>query len=193
MTVHDEQTTDKLKQEMAKTKEEIEALSPRVDQLERQYDANRQTAVNKLKLYYDQGLDTWMSLLLQNEALVDVLGNQWLAERQLESYMQELNRLYAEFSQLKVTKASLEGHERLLSIIEENLQARYQFLADNPDVAIDQLANYLDIDWMSEVEKPLIQSLEQDPLADGRPAEPVGSPVRRGFRRPIVQAGGAMA
>ena len=169
VTVHDEQTTNKLKQEMAKTKEEIEALSPRVDQLERQYDANRQTAVNKLKLYYDQGLDTWMSLLLQNEALVDVLGNQWLAERQLESYMQELNRLYAEFSQLKVTKASLEGHERLLSIIEENLQARYQFLADNPDVAIDQLANYLDIDWMSEVEKPLIQSLEQDrSLTEGR-------------------------
>ncbi|MEI7026068.1 hypothetical protein [Paenibacillus sp. y28] len=169
ISVHDEQTTVKLKTELERTKAEIEALAPQVGELERQYGANRETASRKLRLYGDMGLDSWLGLLLQAQEPVDVLANQRLAERHLEAYLRELDELYTELLRLSATQQTLEGHRRLLSMIEQNLNARQAFLAASPDVSLEQLANYLDIDWMSEVEPHLLRSLEQDrELADSR-------------------------
>ena len=162
VTVHDESTTQKLKQEVAKTQKEIAALVPRIEQMEAEYERRQQVVIEKLLFYSEMGLDSWVSLLMQEEEPVDILGSRWLMERNLDAYMNELNELYLAYKQLLATKETLEGHEKLLAVIEENLQARQAFLADNPDLPLDQLANYLDIDWMSEVEPKLLAMLEQD-------------------------------
>ncbi|WP_312109015.1 hypothetical protein [Brevibacillus reuszeri] len=162
VTVNDESTTEKLKQEVDQTKEEITKLQPKIASMESAYQANQKIAVDKLQFYSELGLDTWVNLLLQEQQPVDILGSQWLIERNLDAYMHELDELYLKYKQLVATKETLEGHQRLLAMIEENLQARGQFLSDNPGLPIDQLANYLDIDWMAEVEPELLRILAHD-------------------------------
>lgn len=162
VTVNDESTTEKLKQEVANTKRQISELRPRIEQMESTYEANQKVAVEKLQFYSEMGLDTWFQLLIQEAEPVDVMGNQWVMERNLDAYMRDLDKLYLEYKQLLTTKETLEGHQKLLAMIEENLQARGKFMVDNPDLPLDQLANYLDIDWMSEVEPKLLAYLAED-------------------------------
>ncbi|MCR8631670.1 hypothetical protein [Paenibacillus radicis (ex Xue et al. 2023)] len=162
VTIQDTETTSKLTEEMRNTRQEIEALKPKLEAMELEYGKRQQNAVKKLKFYSEFGLDTWMTLMLQSEQLVDMMGSQWLLERNLDRYMQELDALYQEYTQLRLTKGALEGHGRLLAMIEDNLSARTKFLSQNPNVEIDQLANFLDIDWSSEVEVKLIAGLKQD-------------------------------
>ncbi|NTZ19146.1 hypothetical protein EXW96_16665 [Paenibacillus sp. JMULE4] len=167
VSVHDEETIAKLKLEMQRTKDDIEAMTPQVRQKEQVFSARRNSAAAQLQFYDDFGMDAWLSLMLQAQDPVDIIGGQWLMARSLDRYMQELDRLYAEYMQVKTARESLEGHQRLLMGMERQLQARARFITDNSDAAIDQLANYLDIDWMSEVEEPLLQSLASDrELAD---------------------------
>lgn len=162
VTVNDESTTERLKEEVAQTKKQIAELMPQIAKLEASYKADQQVAVDKLQFYSELGLDTWVTLLLQEQEPVDILGSQWLIERNLDAYMAELDKLYLAYKQLVATKETLEGHEKLLAVIEENLQARGAFLADNPELPIEQLANYLDIDWMAEVEPALLAILAKD-------------------------------
>ncbi|MCU6797831.1 hypothetical protein OB236_37485 [Paenibacillus sp. WQ 127069] len=162
VTVQDEQTTEKLKTEIRSTKAEIESLVPRVNKLENDYKDKQQLAVSQLQFYNEVGLDTWMNLLLQSESLVDAMGSHWLFENHLQAYMKQLDLLYKDYMQLQSTKVALEGHQRLLTIIEDNMQMRNLFLSQNAQLPIDQVANYLDIDWQSEVEKHLIQALKHD-------------------------------
>ncbi|MFJ8259050.1 hypothetical protein ACIQ4Z_17675 [Peribacillus asahii] len=160
--VHDENTIDKLKKEMAETEKEIAELTPRIQEMEDEYRSNQNEAVDKLQFYSETGLDTWLALMTKEDDLVDLLGSQWLIERNVDEYLTELNKLYLAYMQLQSAKDSLEGHRRLLTMIEENLASRGQFLADNEGVELEQLANYLDIDWMSEVEDDLIAQLDKD-------------------------------
>ncbi|WDV95272.1 hypothetical protein [Brevibacillus parabrevis] len=162
VTVNDESTTERLKAEVAQTKKEIARLAPQIAKLEKSYVADQKVAVDKLQFYSEMGLDTWVSLLQQQQEPVDILGSQWLIERNLDAYMEELDKLYLAYKQLVATKETLEGHEKLLGMIEQNLQARGAFLADNPELPIEQLANYLDIDWMAEVEPALLAILAKD-------------------------------
>jgi hypothetical protein len=162
ITVQDEQTAAKLTEEMEKTKAEIAQLTPRVNKLESDYRGEQQIAVSQLQFYSELGLDTWMNLLLQSESLVDMMGSHWLFETNLNVYMEQLDSLYKEHMQLLTTKNTLEGHRRLLAMIEENMQMRKKFLAQNPNVPLDQLTNYLDIDWQSEVEAQLLKALKHD-------------------------------
>ena len=160
--VHDESTIDKLKEEMKNTQDEIAQLEPRVMEMEAVYKDHQSEAVEQLQLYSETGLDTWLSLLMQEQELVDILGNQWLMEKEIRTFLESVNSLYIEYMALKSAQESLEGHQDLLLMIEENIQSRSQFLLDNADVPLDQLANYLDIDWVSEVEEELIAILEED-------------------------------
>ena len=160
--VHDESTIDKLKQEMQNTQKSIEELEPRVEQMEETYAVQQSSAVNQLQAYSETGLDAWLSLLMQEQELVDIMGNQWLVEKEIQAFLEDVNRLYLEYMTLKSAKESLEGHHTLLTMIEENIQSRSQFLAENEGLSLDQLANYLDIDWVSEVEDQFITILEDD-------------------------------
>ncbi len=160
--VHDESTIDKLKQEMQNTQKSIEELEPRVEQMEETYTVQQSSAVDQLKAYSETGLDAWLSLLMQEQELVDIMGNQWLVEKEIQSFLDDVNRLYLEYMTLKSAKESLEGHHTLLMMIEENIQSRSRFLAENEGLSLDQLANYLDIDWISEVEEKFIAILEDD-------------------------------
>lgn len=162
VTVYDESTTEKLKQEIEATKKEIADLTPRVQSMEEAYETDQRLAIERLQFYDEMGLDLWLSMLTRNEEAVDILGSQWLIEKNVDAFMNELDELYLAYKQLLTTRETLAGHRELLSVIEENLQARKQFIADNPDLPLDQLANYLDIDWISEVEPQLIAQLELD-------------------------------
>lgn len=160
--VHDESTINKLKEEMEKTEEQIAQLEPKVTEMESVFKEHQDVAVEQLQSYSETGLDTWMSLLMQEQELVDIMGDQWLVEKNIQLFLNDLDGLYAQYMSLKSAKESLEGHQVLLEIIEENIQSRNQFLMDNADIPLDQQANYLDIDWVSEVEDDLIAILEAD-------------------------------
>lgn len=160
--VHDRSTIDQLTEEMEETQQQIEELEPEVEQLESDFEGQQQTAVEQLQLYADSGLDVWLSMMEDGDDAADLLGSQWLMERSIQSYLDGLNRLYLQYRHLKAQKQSLEGHGELLSVIEQNLQARDQYLSDNAGLPLEQIANYLDIDWVSEVEYPLIDALQQD-------------------------------
>lgn len=160
--VHDRSTIDQLIEEMEETRQQIEELEPEVDALEESFKDQQQIAVEQLQLYADSGLDVWLSMMEDGDDAADLLGSQWLMERGINAYLEGLNGLYLHYQQLNAQKESLEGHEELLSVIEQNLQARDQYLSDNAGLPLEQIANYLDIDWVSDMEYPLIDELQKD-------------------------------
>jgi hypothetical protein len=161
-TIDEDGTTDKLKTEIQNTKNEIEKLTPRLNQLEGDYRVKQHSAVARLRFYSELGLDTWMNLVMKQESVVDMMGSRWLMENSLKAYLNELNVLYSDYKQLAIEKEVLAGHQDLLSSIADNLNMRQKFLAENSGLEIAQLGNYLDIDWTSEVEPALIPLLERD-------------------------------
>lgn len=160
--VYDESTIEQLKEEMNATEQEIAELTPKVDQLEKNFEEHQQIAAERLQFYSDVGLDTWLALVRDGQEIVDVMGSQWIMEKRIQTYMEELNTLYLEFKQVEASKTSLEGHHELLQMIEKNVAARDVFLSENAGLELEQVANYLDIDWTSEIEYPLIAALEAD-------------------------------
>lgn len=160
--VYDDTTISKLKDEMTNTKKQIEALTPKVEMLEGQFLEERTYSAEQLIFYSDVGLDTWLALLQSGDQLVDIIGNHWLLEQSIHHYLGELNELFLQYKQLESSKLSLEGHHQLLAMIEENLQAREAFLTENAELPLEQIANYLDIDWTAEVEDHIIDAMQND-------------------------------
>jgi hypothetical protein len=145
--VKDERTTEKLKNEIKETKEEIERLTPRVEKLEAEYSEKAEVAVSKLQFYTTIGLDTYMNFILQSDDIVDILANQRLVEKKMEEDLRDLNQLYMEYMPLKLAKDSLEGHVELLNMIQDNLQARKKFLSANEDLTPEEVASIMVINW----------------------------------------------
>jgi hypothetical protein len=161
-SVHDESTTDKLKREIDSIEAEIGQLIPRMNVMEKEYKLKQTVAVDKLLFYNEQGLDMWFSMLQQSSNVVDLLGNQWLMERNLNTYLQELERLHMDYSQLVVTKDTLSRYRELLDTIGRNLALRQPYLDSVKEYTLEEKSNFLDIDWVSEVEDKLVAALEQD-------------------------------
>ena len=160
--VYDEQTIEQLREEMANTKLEIEALTPVVEKAEQAFRADQEVSIEQLQFYSDVGLDTWLALMQQGTDIVDILGSQWFMSTKIDTYLFDLNALYLQYKQLVLQKESLEGHEYLLQAIEKNLQARQMFLDENAGLELEVIANYLDIDWTAEVEEHIIADLQAD-------------------------------
>ncbi|OMF37589.1 hypothetical protein BK133_05940 [Paenibacillus sp. FSL H8-0548] len=161
-SVYDESTTDKLKQEIDSIGIEIEALLPRIDEMEDEYRLKQTIAVDKLLFYNEQGLDMWVGMLQQSSNVVDLLGNQWLMERNLAAYLNELEQLHTDLTQLVVTKDVLSSYQQLLDTIDRNLAMRQPYLDSVQDYSLEEKSNFLDIDWVSEVEDKLVAALDQD-------------------------------
>lgn len=160
--VYDESTIDKLKDEMKATEEEIAELEPKVQSLEAEFIQDQEVAVDQLQFYSDVGLDTWLAMTNNGEDIVDIQGNYWLMQQQMDAYLAELNTLYLSFKQLEAAKDSLEGHQELLGMIAKNIEARATYLAENEGLGLEQIANYLDIDWTAEIEDHIIAGIERD-------------------------------
>lgn len=160
--VYDDSTIDDLKLELNDTKEEIEELTPKVNALEQQFSQQQTLAIDQLLGYSDVGLDTWYNMLADNEELVDLLGDQWVMKKAINNYMDALNDLYLLYQEVKVQQQTLQGHSELLKVIEKSMQRRTSYLAENEGLEIENIANYLDIDWTSEVEEPLLQAMKDD-------------------------------
>lgn len=160
--VYDESTIDGLKAEMAETKSQIEALQPEIEASEKAFLEDREFAVEQLQFYADSGLDLWSAMMKNGGDAADLLGSQWQMGKSIEAYVESLNVLYIHYEELKGQQKSLQGHEQLLETIEKNLLAREQYLSENADLPLEQIANYLDIDWVSEVEYELIDALKRD-------------------------------
>ncbi|MBQ0138309.1 MAG: hypothetical protein KBT36_03335 [Kurthia sp.] len=160
--VYDDSTIDDLKMELTDTKEEIEELTPKVEKLENEFLQQQTLAIDQLLGYSDVGLDTWYSMLADNKEIVDLLGDQWVMKKAINSYIDSLNDLYLMYEEVKVQQQTLQGHSELLQVIEKSMQRRSSYLAENEGLEIENIANYLDIDWTSEVEEPLIQTMKED-------------------------------
>lgn len=160
--VYDDATISQLQHELDETKAEIEALTPQVEQAERVFREDQQQAISQLQFYSEMGLDTWLAMIQSGEDIVDLLGNKWVMEQQIETYLQQLNVLYRQYEQLQNSQQTLEGHAELLAAIEKNLQAREAFLLETAGLELDVIANYLDIDWTAEVEAHIIADLQRD-------------------------------
>ena len=160
--VYDEQTIEQLREEMANTKLEIEALTPVVEKAEQAFRADQEVSIEQLQFYSEVGLDTWLALMQQGTDIVDILGSQSFMSTKIDTYLFDLNELYLQYKQLVLQKESLEGHQHLLEAIEKNLQARRAFLDENAGLELEVIANYLDIDWTAEVEEHIIADLQAD-------------------------------
>lgn len=160
--VYDESTISDLKMELEDTQSEIEALQPKVDKLAQQFTAKQTVAIDQLLAYSDVGLDTWYTMLLDNRDMTDLLGDQWMMQKAIDHYMDSVNALYLLYNEVKTQQQTLQGHEELLQVIEKSLERRQAYLNENAGLELENIANYLDIDWTSEMEKPLIDSMKRD-------------------------------
>jgi hypothetical protein len=147
--VKDESTIETLIMEIQETKKEIERLTPRVEQMEAEYNKTEDVAVTKLQFYNTIGLDMYLHFILQSDDMVDILANQRIIEKKLEDDLQDINELYLDYMQVKVTKDSLEGHINVLQMIEDNLQARKQFFAANQNSTPEEMASLTAAAWTS--------------------------------------------
>lgn len=160
--VYDENTTRQLQDELEQTRENIAALTPRLEGLERQFDADRGEAGMRLLEWTNGGLDLWAALVRSGETVTDALAGQWLVERQLDRELARLQELRVQYLQVGLTRDALSGHERLLHVIEANLAMRRPYLASMGKIDLETQAYYMDIDWTAEVEDELIAALEAD-------------------------------
>lgn len=160
--VYDQNTMSKLQQQMAETKEEIEQLTPVILQAEEKFTDNQAIAIDQLQFFSEVGLDTTLALIEQGNDIVDVLGSKWIIEYKIEQYLDELNALYLQYKQLRDQQEIMQGHTELLTAIEKNMAARDAYLQAAEGLDLETIANYLDIDWTSEVEYNLIEDLKKD-------------------------------
>ena len=160
--VYDDSTISKLQEEVEQTKLEIEQLQPLVEQSEKNFKEQQQGAIEQLQFYSEMGLDTYLALMQQGTDVVDILGNQWLLNEKINDYLQQLNILYVTYQKLLQSQNRLKGHEQLLYAIEKNLQAREDFLVETQGMELENIANYLDIDWTAEVEENIIRDFQLD-------------------------------
>ena len=160
--VYDESTIEQLQSDLQQTREEIEELTPKVEAAEMAFTTDQQMAIEQLQFYSEIGLDTWLALMQQGSDVVDLLGNQWVMQSNIENYLLDLNDLYLQYKQLVISQQTLQGHEQLLQAIEKNLAAREAFLQETTGLELDIIANYLDIDWTAEVEDHIIADLQKD-------------------------------
>lgn len=160
--VYDQNTMSKLRQQMEETKEEIEQLTPIILQAEKKFTDNQVIAIDQLQFFSEVGLDTTLALIEQGNDIVDILGSKWIIEYKIEQYLDELNALYLQYKQLRDQQEIMQGHTELLTAIEKNIAARDAYLQAAEGLDLETLANYLDIDWTSEVEYNLIEDLKKD-------------------------------
>lgn len=160
--VYDETTIADLKTELSDTKSEIEALQPKFDELAQQFNDKQSIAIDQLLGYSDVGLDTWYTMLSDNRDMTDLLGDQWVMQKAIDHYIDSVNDLYVLYHEVRLQQQTLQGHEQLLKVIQKSLERRQAYLNENAGLELEQIANYLDIDWTSEMETPLFNSIKRD-------------------------------
>lgn len=159
--VYDQNTLSKLGQQIEETKEEIEQLTPVILQAEEKFTDNQAIAIDQLQFFSEVGLDTTFALIEQGNDIVDILGSKWIIEYKIKQYLDELNALYLQYKQLRDQQEIMQGHTELLTAIEKNIETRDAYL-QALEGDLETIANYLDIDWTSEVEYNLIEDLKKD-------------------------------
>lgn len=123
-----EDATERLKEEMQKAKEEIERLNPQANQLKIEFENKTELIKNKVVYYNSNGIDMYMNVVLQSKNVVDAMANKRIIEKKLVKDLQELEQLYVEYLPIKLVKDSLQGYDKLLKIIQGNLEARDKVL-----------------------------------------------------------------
>lgn len=162
--VYDKKTIAALTQELDDTKKEMDTLTPKVEKLEQQFSQQQDIAIDQLLGYSDVGLDTWYTMLVDNRDVVDLLGDQWIMQKAIAHYMTSVDELYVVYQDVKLQQEMLMGHEQLLEMIQQSLTRRDTYLAENEGLPLENIANYLDIDWTSEIEEPIIASMKRDSI-----------------------------
>ncbi|RIE04042.1 hypothetical protein [Cohnella faecalis] len=180
LSIVDVDSTEQLRQEIDATKAQIESMKPRLAEQTARFAENRAAAAEQLLLLDSMGVDFRIGLLQQSGGPTELMADYWVLERYFRQYVQQLDELYRENAALSGEERKLRSYNLLLEKIEQGLEARNQFLASNADVHVEQLANYLDIDWTAEVEEELIGLLDRDRITVAEGADEWG---QQGIRR----------
>ena len=159
--IYDENTIANLKGQLEETEAEIDALTPKVKASEKAFSAEQAEAIDRLLSYQDHTLDAAGSLLMGQQSVVDLLGNQWVMQKAMTHYLTSVEALYATYTNVKAQQHTLIEQRALLEEIEKSLARRQSYLAENAGLEFENIANYLDIDWTSEVEEPLLKQMNQ--------------------------------
>lgn len=159
--IYDEKTISNLKNQLDETEAEIDALTPKVEASEKAFSKEQADAITQLLSYQDHTLDAAGSLFMGQQSIVDLLGNQWIMKKAMTHYLTSVEELYTIYTDLKAQQNTLVEQRALLQEIEKSLARRKSYLAENEGLAIENIANYLDIDWTSEVEEPLLKQMNQ--------------------------------
>jgi len=146
----DESATERLVEELEQTRVQIEHLTPHVDRLNAAFTVKQDEQIPMLQFYRSVGFDVLMNFILDAETIVDVLANLLLVERKLDEDLQQLNRLYREYMTVKTARDALSNYEKLLTMIESNLQARRQFLDEYGHLPDEELVKAAESLWKDE-------------------------------------------
>ncbi|AEI43584.1 coiled-coil domain-containing protein [Paenibacillus mucilaginosus] len=127
---HDAGVTQRLLDDLAASKDEMERLTPQLNDLQQEFDRKAEAAQDKLGVYQAVGMDTYLQFMLETGNPVDVLANRRLLEHELEGDLRSLEALYAEYMPVKAVRDSLANHEKLLQVLRGNLEARERTLKE---------------------------------------------------------------
>lgn len=147
--IQDENTLQRLQQQIEETTREIAVLTPQVEALGKEYEGREKASVAKLLFYKSIWLDTYADMILSSEELIDVLAGQRLIEHKVDQDVASINTLYLKFMQLQVTRDALVGHRQVLSMIRSNLQAREELLDRYGGMKPDRLAKIAAVIWQN--------------------------------------------
>jgi hypothetical protein len=160
--VSDESTADRLRAEIAKTKEEIVQLQPKLALSKQVYDGKKIGAIAKLRFYETIGPDVYINYLLQSDNIIDFFANQRLVEKQLQSDLNQLNDLYLQYRQLRASTETLAAQEELLNVIQKNLEERTRFASVTKNYSVEKKAEVALNLWNAKA----VIDIERGMLAD---------------------------
>lgn len=159
--VQDPEAAERMRSEIKNTEQEISRLAPRVEQLDREYSEKEEEAVVKLQAYNELQLDMLAYMLSGSEDIVDLLANKSLMDEQMELFLSELDQMFLEYIPLKAAEESLDGHNKLLEVMNVHLEARDELLQDK-DLTPDKLADYVIEQWNAHAGGYLRMSMKSD-------------------------------
>ena len=148
--IDDDRATERLVEELEDTRLQIERLSPRVDRLQEAFAAHQDEQLPLLMFYHTIGPEVYMSFVAEAESFVDAVANVRLVEYKLEEDLQQLNRLYLNYMQVKTVRDVLTNYERLLEMIEMNLASRERFLTEYGHLSSDEMAKAAEEKWAKD-------------------------------------------
>ncbi|PGK51378.1 hypothetical protein CN918_26670 [Priestia megaterium] len=127
--VQDKDSEKELLKTMEKTKGQHEILKKKTKEKQAVFEKEQEKMLKTLTFYDTIAIDSYSSLLFNNENMVDILANEKIMKHKLSIDISQLEKLYTQYSEVNEALASVKGYASLLQAIKEN-KAKKQYLLD---------------------------------------------------------------